>query len=130
MKFKPRTQKEIIDFNKKKSGEFMWFSDKELQYLDWETYVKYGLEKKIKEEYRGDNWTPSPYTKEHIIDQMKDYVEFAVGKWENQRGLSVQRANQHFQTWCWLLGEEYYDKYYTNGNKNLPDFYRQFDNIE
>ena len=130
MEFKPRTQKEIIDFNKKMSNEFMWFSNEELQYLEWETCVKYGIEKKIKEEYRGDNFPTAPYTKEHVIEQMKDYVEFAVEKWEGQRGLSVQRANHHFHTWCWLLGEEYFDKYITNGNQNLPDFYRQFDDIK
>lgn len=130
MEFKPRTQKEIAEYHKEKGKTFMWFSSVEFDYMTWKGIIENNLQDGVKEEFRGKNWVQEPYTKENIIAKMRDYVGFAVEKWDDDRGLSIQRSNAHFHTWCWLLGEDYFDKYVTNGDKNLPAFYNQFTDIE
>jgi len=45
-------------------------------------------------------------TREGIINQIKEYMTFAIGKAEDHRGLSAGRSIEKMQAWCWLLKEE------------------------
>jgi len=43
--------------------------------------------------------------RESIIKQMKDYMSFAYGKADGERGLSSGRSIQHYIAWAWLAGD-------------------------
>lgn len=45
-------------------------------------------------------------TRENVLQEIKDYLEFAWDKANNQRGLSAGRSMDHFTAWIWLLGDE------------------------
>lgn len=47
-------------------------------------------------------------TEENIRKKIISYMDFAIGKAEDHRGLSAGRSINHFQTWTWILGD--YDK--------------------
>lgn len=47
-------------------------------------------------------------TDEKVLARMREYMEFAVGKAMNHRGLSASRSLEHFKAWTWLLGDEHY----------------------
>lgn len=57
-------------------------------------------------------------TKDDVLKRMKDYLEFAYRKAENQRGLSADRSIQHYIAWAWLIDDEFYkwleNEYETN----------------
>lgn len=57
-----------------------------------------------------EEWEHHELTKENILKDMKDYMEFAWGKVENHRGLSASRSVEKMQAWLWLLEDELYDK--------------------
>ena len=42
-------------------------------------------------------------TDENIIAKIKDYMDFALGKALNHRGISASRSIEKFTEWLWLL---------------------------
>lgn len=45
------------------------------------------------------------------VKEILDYLPFAYGKAEGERGLSANRSILHMITWIWLTGdEEFYEK--------------------
>lgn len=55
----------------------------------------------------------TPLTAETIINEMREYMSFALGKADNERGLSANRSDDKYQAWMWLLGDqELIDKYH------------------
>lgn len=46
------------------------------------------------------------HNKIYYLKQAKDYVGFAIGKAESQRGISANRSIAHFIIWFWLAGEK------------------------
>ena len=49
---------------------------------------------------------PTPNTREAILERMRDYMPFALGKAEDHRGLSANRSIEHYHNWLWLLGDD------------------------
>ena len=45
-------------------------------------------------------------TRENIIAQMQDYIDFAFEKAENQRGISAERSIWKFKQWLWVLEDD------------------------
>ena len=77
-------------------------------YTPWE-YAK----PKLTEEYvakiesgEEDPWMVRPIDRDTILEEMRDYMEFALDKAHNGRGLSAQRSIIHFRCWLFLLDDE------------------------
>lgn len=49
-----------------------------------------------------DEWEPITDFKK----EMKDYMDFALDKAINERGLSAYRSLSHYRAWLWLDGDE------------------------
>lgn len=87
-----------------------------LIYLDYD-HAKDFLKKSVTR--KTWNKDSSPKTKENVLKEMAEYMEFAVGKAEDERGLSANRSINHYQAWVWLidlnfsewLEKEYEDNY-------------------
>ena len=98
-----RTQEEIVakieevkktDFFGAKTGDLIGF-------LDFEHAKPY-----LKPDTTPDQWEQSPLTREAVLKEMEDYMEFAWDKANGFRGLSASRSMDHYSTWIWLLGDE------------------------
>ena len=48
-------------------------------------------------------------TEENIIAAMQNYMEFAIEKAENQRGISAGRSMWKFKQWLWALEDSTFD---------------------
>jgi hypothetical protein len=48
-------------------------------------------------------------TDDKIVAKMGRYMEFAVGKAMNHRGLSAGRSLDHYRAWTWVLGDEHFE---------------------
>ena len=42
-------------------------------------------------------------TREHVIQEMNDYMPFAVDKAKDQRGISASRSIWKYEQWLWVL---------------------------
>ena len=51
------------------------------------------------------DWEQSPADRESILAEMKDYLEFAWGKDNDERGISACRSISHYIAWSWLAGD-------------------------
>jgi len=58
-----------------------------------------------KEEWERDG-VPYPLVREFILEQLKDYMDFAWEKAEDHRGLSALRSHEKMKAWLWLLEDE------------------------
>lgn len=56
-----------------------------------------------KDEYKNDVIL---LTEENVIKEMQSYINFAIEKAENQRGLSANRSIWKFQKWLWVLEDK------------------------
>jgi len=106
--FKLRTQDEIVaklDDNTRE--RFMDFTpDVLVPALEWEfakKYLKEDYVEKVEKEEEKFNDTSDIKT---IVQEFLDYMVFAWGKAENQRGLSASRSINKLSAWLWLLNRE------------------------
>ena len=55
-----------------------------------------------------DDWTDysGDLMNGKLLERMKDYMEFAVGKAEGERGISANRSIMHYIAWIWLAGDD------------------------
>jgi len=60
----------------------------------------------LKPEATSDGWEISPRDREAVLDEMKEYMDFAWGKANDCRGLSAGRSLDHMRAWLWLAGED------------------------
>lgn len=51
-----------------------------------------------------DQWRKS--NREAVIAEATNYLEFAVGKMQNERGLSANRSIDHYRAWIWLAFDD------------------------
>lgn len=49
-------------------------------------------------------------TKQDVVNRMKNYLDFAWEKANDERGLSADRSIQHYIAWSWLIDDELYNK--------------------
>lgn len=47
-----------------------------------------------------------PLTREKVIAEMQDYIDFAFMKARDQRGISAERSIWKFRKWLWLLEDD------------------------
>lgn len=59
-----------------------------------------------------------PKTPEQLLSDASEYLEFAIDKADNHRGLSAARSVDHYRAWVWLFAPDAYDDFvnepYTN----------------
>ena len=72
-------------------------------------------------EYLNDGVEPDPLTVKNVTARMREYMEFAMGKALNHRGLSANRSLMHFETWLWLLGDDEMLSF-AEDDKNFPNY--------
>ena len=102
-----RTQEEIMKRFNESDDLFGTQKGDLISFMEFENAKPY-----LKDEYVADvesgkeKWEVSTDAKKEILD----YLEFAYGKAENERGLSANRSMLHFKTWIWLDDPEFYDK--------------------
>ena len=63
----------------------------------------------------------TPLTKENVIEKMQSYIDFALEKAYNQRGISTSRSMWKFKKWLWVLEDPEIDcdEYLDYGISNL-----------
>ena len=57
-------------------------------------------------EYIKEGYEADPLTEEAIIKEMRDYMDFALGKARNERGISANRSIWKYVQWLWALDDE------------------------
>lgn len=105
-----RTQEEIVKFMRDNAaGFFNFVLDDCIPFLDYAHAKEF-----LKEECSEDKWNEvrAPYTRDHVLHVMAEYMPFAWDKALNHRGLSSSRSTSHFSTWLWLLGDDEAHKAY------------------
>lgn len=69
-------------------------------HLDFEAAQPY-----LKEEVTAEDWAEVRAGVKSPAEEGADYLPFAIGKIEDERGLSAGRSVQKFAEWAWLDGE-------------------------
>ena len=73
-----------------------------LEYVDAKGWLKDGV--------TSEDWielqTDVPLTRDDIIEEMRDYMEFAWDKCEGERGISASRSVDKFAAWLLILDDE------------------------
>lgn len=119
-----KTQQEIIDrFNERKQNDFFGFEVGEyVNCLDYEHAKSLDI---VKEEVTKDQWEKdaNKYTRESLLERMKDYMEFAWDKANNCRGISANRSIMHYIAWIWLLGD---DEFSAKVEQEFEDNYEHY----
>ena len=104
-----RSLKELKKFIDENDSLGMTFSDY-IDFLPFEEAKKYFTDKYIKDVKSGKEvYTQKEYSEEAIIEEMRDYLEFAWDKANACRGLSAGRSLQHYRNWFYALGSEFDD---------------------
>lgn len=105
-----RTTEEMAAKLKERKGTFLdFFPEIILGYMSWDDALPFldaAAVAKAGEEVVKTKWTVRPNTRESILEEMKDYMEFAWDKALNHRGLSANRSVDKMKAWCWLLSED------------------------
>jgi hypothetical protein len=102
-----REQQEILDrIEEIKDRDFFGIERSDLlDYLDFENAKEF-----LKDDVTEKDWNDegkSENSKEAIIKVMKDYMSFAIGKAEGERGISAGRSLAHYTAWIWLAEDNY-----------------------
>lgn len=77
----------------------------------------------LKDEITPELWASQskPNTRESIIASMRDYMDFALEKARDHRGISAGRSLDHFRAWLWLLEDEE-TLAFLDDEKNYPQY--------
>jgi hypothetical protein len=96
-----RTQEEIVDrINEIQHHDLLGFEvDMYYGFLDYEHAKEFLNDGVTREE-----WDEHIETRQ-IHDIMKEYMEFAKRKANNQRGISASRSIAHYIAWLWLAND-------------------------
>ena len=80
-----------------------WELDNLVQCLDYEFAKPF-----LKEDVTEKGWDEDKMSseKDAVVSRMKDYIEFALGKAYNHRGLTAMRSVCRFRAWLWLAGDD------------------------
>lgn len=100
-----RTQDEILERHKNCQDFLGTQKGDLLNYMNVENIKGFLTEDGLKELEAGKLDYP---TKDLPKDTILDYLEFAYGKAENQRGISAGRSMAHFKTWIWMDDPVFY----------------------
>ena len=94
------------------------------QSLMWQASGYHPLSIYLKEYYKeGHENNVNELTKEAIIAEMQEYIDFAIRKANNQRGLSAGRSIWKYQQWLWVLEDPLSDEIEEYDNYGLDNLY-------
>lgn len=101
-----RTQEEIINkISEVKSDDWMGTITSDLvNCLEFSNAKDF-----LKDEITEKEWQENGFMKNtdgNIKKEMQEYLSFAFGKAEDERGISAGRSMDHYYAWIWLLDEE------------------------
>lgn len=98
------TQQEIVErFNERQGGDI--FGDEVslyIPYMDFEQAKPFLKEGVTKEGWDKDR---TPLSREAVLKQMEEYMDFAWEKANGCRGLSANRTMMYYIAWTWLSGD-------------------------
>ena len=102
-----RTQKEILERYREREGYDM-LGFEVYEYPDWLTFENVKKLNILKEDITKEKWEKDykKPAKENILERMRNYISFAYGKAEGERGISANRSIMHYIAWIWLLGDD------------------------
>jgi hypothetical protein len=95
-----RTTDEIVVEYRKREGDD-WFgfeSSVFLAYLSADQFREFA-----KPDADLSDWEAAPLSREAVIGQMRDYMDFAWEKATGHRGISSGRSVQKYGAWLWIL---------------------------
>ncbi len=100
-----RTQTDILKrIEELKASDFFGFESSDLvDALEYEHAKPYLKEGCTKEDWDKDR---PPYSVEGARNKIRDYLEFAWGKANDERGISAERSQAHFRAWMWLACDD------------------------
>lgn len=102
-----KTQSEILqEIKADRGGLFDFTADVLIQFLDWESGKEFYKDEFVKEVNEGTKEKVNSLTLENGVKEFLDYLEFAWGKAEDQRGLSASRSIQKLSAYLWVFGKE------------------------
>lgn len=101
-----KTVDQIVAQIKAWEPDFFGFRSSDLlKYLPFEAAKPF-----LKDDATAETWAESGYPHELTFDAVlkvvHDYMEFAWGKANDERGLSAGRSIDHMSAWLWLLGDD------------------------
>ncbi len=96
-----RTTQEIIRYYRNHSDFFGFTGEVLIPYLSEDEVKPF-----LKEGTDLTEWKQQPLTREYVIAEMRQYMEFAWGKVEDHRGISASRSVEKMRAWLWLLEDE------------------------
>lgn len=123
-----RTPQEILDrIQEVGPSDFMGIIRNDLvDFLEFKHARQFLKETAIEKEWSEHYKKP---TVENVKCAMRNYLDFAFKKAEDERGISAARSMDHYSAWIWLLGEEErfgnlqdYDRYGMPHLNNIKDF--------
>jgi hypothetical protein len=79
------------------------FGSRFTDFLTIEEMENIGFE--LKEEYKKD-WQPKEWTKENVINQLKEDIEFGIEKAQSQRGISSGLMFSVVRSWLKVLEDK------------------------
>ena len=100
-----RTQEEIAKKLEEGDGLFNFASEVLVDYLNFEDSKSLYNEKYVESVEKGEAEAPKQITDlREAVQDFLDYMVFAWGKAQNQRGISASRSINKLSTWAWLFG--------------------------
>jgi hypothetical protein len=97
-----RSQDEIVaQIEAWKHDIFGFRSEVLVNGLDFEHAKAY-----LKDGVSEDEWNAITAKEPSVYEQMRSYMEFAIGKAQDHRGISAYRSTEKLNAWTWLLGCE------------------------
>ena len=109
-----RTQDEILErILDRKGSDFLGFECEVLYtYLTYDNVLQFLKEDHVLER---DDWTDG-LGDSAVFKELKGYMEFALGKAYNHRGISAGRSISKMTSYLWLLGnDDLFDKFLNAG---------------
>lgn len=74
--------------------------------FEWPEYLMYLSSDNAKPFLRPDAESePEKWSRESIIERMRDYLPFAFEKANGERSISATRSVMHYVAWTWLCGD-------------------------
>lgn len=105
-----RTQEEIaakFDILQKSDNLFNFGPEVLLPYLTFENAKSYLKEEYVKKVESGEEkWEVPGFSIEKVAKDFLEYMEFAWGKAEDERGISASRSIQKLSVWLWLMNQD------------------------
>lgn len=103
----PPTQREIADFISDNSDIFNVTAEDLVEFLDYEHAIPFISDKFKAKLARGElKWEQKSIERSEVIEGMRSYMSFALGKAADHRGLSASRNIIHYRAWLFALGDQ------------------------